>query len=253
MGFFGDVGNFFGTLLGGPGGPTTTQKQTGTQQQQQVQTGGQTSTSTVTPNLPGWYNQFLQGIPGMYAPFLSQLQQQMQTPLYGPQQQANFQQQLGQQYGQANQNLLSSLASRGALNSGAAAQAQTQLGLGQGQQLSNYLAQVPLLNRQAQAQAASQYGGALGNLQNFRIPFGQTTTGSDLQTQLANMFGQSTNQITQQQTGGLLNSLLGGALGTLFKLIGGGGGGVQNIPFDPSANPGWEAGAQSAPPYTGGI
>lgn len=227
-----------GSFCKGPKTTTTTQQQ-GQQTAQQQQSGTSAGQSTVTPNLPQWLTDFYQNIPGLYGNITGQLQSMAQQPLYGPRQQANFQQQLGQQYGQAQQNLLSNLASRGALNSGAGNIAQTQLALGQGQQLGNYLAQTPLLNAQYKQSVLGQLGNTTANAGNFRPPvIGQTTNDlqsfNDLMNSLQQMSSSGTQ--TQQTSGGLLQSLLGGLLGAglnmatggLSGVSSGGGGGLLN-------------------------
>lgn len=233
-------------MAGGPKTTTTdnsnSQSQS-TSQQQQAGVQNQYQFGSTTPNLPSWFSGLKQSIPGMYQPALGQLLQQGTGNLYGPQQQASFQQGLNSQYGNASQALQSQLASRGMLNSIAGNQAQTQLALGKGQQLGNYLAQVPMLNRQAQQSALGQYGNMLGNLQNLTIPYGQSTAQGGGSSYSSSGQGtqdttqQSQSQQVQQQSGGFLNSLLGGLLnaglgfatGGLSNILGGGQGGGGNM------------------------
>ena len=119
------------------------------------------NTSTTTPNLPGWYNNFLQSLVPQYQQQMSQAQ----TPLLGPQQQAQFQQGVNQNYNQQSQQLQSQLAKSGALDSGRAATQQTQLGLGKLGQINQYNASVPVQN----ATFSQQYGNQLlGQGMNFK-------------------------------------------------------------------------------------
>lgn len=245
-------------MAGGPKTTTTdnsnSQSQS-TSQQQQAGAQNQYQFGSTTPNLPSWFSGLKQSIPGMYQPALAQLLQQGTGTLYGPQQQASFQQGLNSQYGNANQALQSQLASRGMLNSIAGNQAQTQLALGKGQQFGNYLAQVPMLNRQAQQSALGQYGNMLGNLQNLTIPYGQSTAQGGGSSYSSSGQGtqdttqQSQSQQVQQQSGGLLNSLLGGLLNAGLGFATGGlsnilGGGSFMQPATQNTNP--------APNYTTG-
>lgn len=203
-------------------------KTTTTQQQQTAQTGNQTQTGattgfagsgtqnsstgntqqtqgsqgnfaqSTTPNLPAWYQSFLQSIPGQYSSLSATLNQNAQKPLVGPQQEANFQQDLGKTTNQMSQTLQSQLASQGALNSGRADQSQTQLALGEGQQLADYKAGVPLTNADYQTKQNTLLGQLLGQQQGFTSPvsaYGSTTSGNNQQTSITDilnqLFGQS--------------------------------------------------------------
>lgn len=242
------------------GGPTTTtrdnsqqnsnfnqnqqQQQAGySQQQNQQQVSG---TSAITPTMSAALANYYGSMPGQFGQITGPLGQMAQTPLYGQAQQANYQQDLNRQLGAAGQNLQSSLARSGALNSNRAADLQTQLGLGGIQQMQNYLAQVPLLNAQYKQGVLGQLGNTLTNFANWKSPtIGQTTNTSQLMNQLNSLLsgsqssGSATGQSqtdtsdtkTQQQSGGLLQSLLGGILnaglgiatGGLSNILGGGG------------------------------
>ncbi|MDE1766576.1 MAG: hypothetical protein KGI27_09960 [Thaumarchaeota archaeon] len=264
------------------GGPTTTttqnqqQNTTQNQQQQNATLGGSTGQTSVTPNLPSWLSNYYQGMPGQQQNLLAQAGAAAGKPLYGQQQQANYQQQLNQQLGQANQNLQSSLARSGALNSARAGQAQTGLALGGAQQMGNYLANVPLQNAQFQQQSLGQLGNMLTNAMNWKPPvIGQTTNQNQLYNQLLNSLSSGTSQsdtsgtTTQQTSGGLLQSLLGGVLnaglglatGGLSNMLGlgqqggGGGGGSQNdfVPYNQgnswnTQSPGYQGGPSYFPP-----
>jgi hypothetical protein len=143
------------------------------------------------------------------------LSQNASQPLYGPQQQAAFQNNLNQTQGQARQGLTSQLASQGALNSGRADQMQTQLALGGQNQLSNYLAQVPLQNAQYQQQNLQQLASALNGQANFNTPisaFGQTTSGNSSSQALSSLLSSLFN--SQQSTGGSQTNQTGQTSGT---------------------------------------
>jgi len=195
--------------------------------------------------MPGWLSQFYGGIPQQYAQLGQQMGQQGQSPLYGPAQQANFQQGLNQQYGAAQNNILSQLASRGALNSGRAAEVQTGLGLGEAAQMGNYMAQTPLLNAQFRQSALGQQGNLLANAAGYRPPVvGQQTAQSQTTQQIQDFINQvlgssqssgtSSGTQTQQQTGGLLQSLLGGLLNAGMGAL---TGGLGNMFGGQAANP----------------
>lgn len=254
------------------GGPTTTTKSTqdqNTQQQQTQQNQGFTGgTSTVTPNMPSWYQNFLQGMPQQFQGVQQKLQQQTQTPLYGAPQQANFQQQLNQNLGAAGNNIASKLASTGALNSNRYGQALTGLNTAGVQQMQDYLAKTPLLNAQFQQSALGQLANNTANMGNFKIPIGQTTTQQQIQDLVQQLSGSSQTQAssdtTQQTSGGLMQSLLGGLLGAgmsaltggLSNLINGGGGqggggGAPTQSVTPALLPTDPFSAMQAPPSLG--
>lgn len=244
-------------IFGGPKQTSTqnqTQSQTGTQSQQGTtatqSTGSQNGTQSgqqsqqgafsqsTTPNLPAWYQSFLSSIPGQFQGLAQTLQQNASTPLYGPQQQANFQNQLAHSQATAGQTLQSQLASSGALNSGRAAQMQTQLALGGQSQLSNYLSQVPQENAAYQTSQLGALSSLLGQQAGFTSPvsaFGSTTAGTNQSTSLSNLItqllsnnsatgqtssngtstsnGTSSGNTTQQTQPNILGGLLSGALG----------------------------------------
>lgn len=226
--------------LGGPKTTTTSnnQQQFNQQQQQagssqQQQQGLNLSQSSLTPTMPGYLANYYQSMPGQFNKLTGQLGQMAQSPLYGQAQQANYQQGLNQQLGAANQNLQSSLARSGALNSNRAADMQTQLALGGAQQMGNYMAQTPLLNAQYQQSVLGQLGNSLANFANWKPPvIGQQQSGLNASTQAGSgssqsagtSSGQSSSQgtQTQQQSGGLLQSLLGGIMNAGLGLATGG-------------------------------
>jgi hypothetical protein len=171
--------------------------------------------NTSTPNLPAWYSTFLQSLPGQYGQLQSQLTQNSQQPLYGPQQQAAFQQNLNQTQGAANQTLQSQLASQGALNSGRASQMDTQLALGGQNQLSNYLAQVPQLNAQNSLANTSQLGSLMNSMAGFTSPVSAYgTTQSGTQNSLSSLLNQLLGQNGSTSTGTAGSSSAGTSAGT---------------------------------------
>lgn len=223
----------------------TQQSQTSNQQTNTGHTTqSQMGTSVTNPDLPSWYSDFLSKLPAGYSSLYNQAGQGLKTPLYGPQQEANFREQVGRDVGASRQDLLSQLASSGALNSGRAGQAQTQLALGGVGKVSDYLTKVPLLNDQARQSALAQQLGVLNSASGFKIPYGSTTTNNQTSIQdiINQLFGSSTtdssgqtnstshsNQ-TEQTSGGLLNSVLAGLIqaglsfgtGGLSNILGGG-------------------------------
>lgn len=229
--------------------------QTG-QTQQTSQTQSQQTQSTM-PTMPSWLSSFYEQIPQQYQSAIGAQSRLVNTPLYGPAQQANFENQVNTQTNQANKNIQSQLAATGALNSTRAAQEDTALQLGKIAQNANYAAQIPLLNAQFQQGALGQLGNLIGNAGNFRPPvIGSTSTGNTSSQAISNLLSQILSQSnqggsaastsssggtqTQQQSGGLLDSLMGGLLGAglsmltggASSLFGGGGGGSSNTPFD---------------------
>lgn len=243
------------------GPPTTKTTSTNTSANQQSQTAnsnssvtGQTSgLSTTNPNLPDWYNQFLQTIPSQYQNLGAQYQG-LNKPLYGQQQEANFRQGLNQQTGQSMQTLIQQLAKSGALNSGRTATSLTGLNIAKNQNLNNYLTQTPLLNAQFKQANLGQQGSLLNSASQFKIPYGSTTTQDQASNQqslsdaFSQLFGNQSSSGTQTQTqsGGLFQSLLGGliqaglgaatsGLGSLGN-VGGSVGGQSPIPgYDPGS------------------
>ena len=207
------IGSAFGDLMGSaPTSQTTTGASSGTSSNTSSTSGGNTtgatSGSTTNPDLPSWYNTFIQSLPTQY----QQQMAQAQTPVLGAQQQANYIQGVNQSYGNAMQQQMSQMAKSGQLNSGTAAQAMTGLQQGKLGNINQYMANVPLQN----AQFSQQYGNQLlGQGMNFKAPYGQTSTGFNNAFQ--NYLGNSTssNQQQQQQQSTTKNSGSGlmGALG----------------------------------------
>lgn len=215
------------------GGATT--NTSGSNASTSTSTGSNTSLLQNTPNIPQWYSTFLGSLPGQFQGLSGMLTQNTQKPLYGPQQQANFQNNLNQTQGQNHQQLLSDLASRGALNSGRAATAETNLALGGQQQLSNYLTQVPQLNAQYQQQNSSQLLQLLGQMSGFTAPinaFGSTQTGNSTANNNVTQTGTNTGvgQTNPNIAGGLAAGGIGAILGGLQNAVGqqGGSGGLSS-------------------------
>jgi len=114
---------------------------------------------------------------------------QTQSPIYGQGQIANYLSNLNDLANRSIQSLQGNLARTGGLNSGALASGATQANLARMGQQSNFLANVPLMNRQAMLQGAQTYGG-LGNQLLSIAP--RTTT--------SNQFQQGTSTGYQKQT-----------------------------------------------------
>lgn len=171
-----------------------------------TQTGNTTGnfSQTSTPNLPSWYNTFLQQIPQQFGQLAQTFSQNAAKPLYGQQQQANFQNQLAGSQRASQQTLNSQLASQGALNSGRAGQMDTQLALGGQGELANYLAQVPGMNAQYQTQQLQGLQNATNGMAGFTSPinaYGATTSGQNSQQQLQNLISSILGTSNQNQTG----------------------------------------------------
>jgi hypothetical protein len=186
-------------------------------------TNGQTSSSgasntsanssnvnTSTPNLPGWYSSFLQGIPGQ----IGQAQYQASQPLLGPAQASQFQQGVNRQAGASINNLTQQLAKNGSLNSGALASGISGIQQGANQQIGAYNAQAPVTNQQ---NTNSLMSNLLGQSMNFKIPYGQTSTGQNYSNTFGNTFNQGYNSSsTNGQSYGVNSQGLGGVLGNSF-------------------------------------
>lgn len=263
-------------LFGGPvtstNGTSSSQTQ-GTNLTSQLGTNlGSNSTSfqnVTTPNLPSWYSTFLSSIPQQMQSLYSSVNQNAQKPLYGAPQQAAFQQNLNQTQGQGLQALNSQLASMGALNSGRAAQNQTQTFLNGQNQLSNYLANVPLLNSQNQLSQNQLLNSINGQAAGFTSPisaFGSTQTGNQtgLTQLLTSLLGSNTSNTSTsgggitngQTTPNVLGSLLTGGLGQLLtQLLGGGGAAVNPTAGGTTGatNPGDPSNVYGNPNSFGGI
>jgi hypothetical protein len=161
---------------------------------------------------------------------ISQGMNQSNQPLYGQAQQAQFLNNLNGLANSSIQSLQGQMARMGGGNSGAQAQGATDIGLNRASQFGNYLANVPLMNRQAQLQGAQTYGG-LGNQLMATAPRTQQTS----QTGQCSGFQQGTGSGYQQQTQnpsilsdiGQGLSIAGGFMGmpSFGGMFGGGGGG----------------------------
>lgn len=149
--------------------------------------------------------------------------QQTQSPLYGQGQIASYLSGLNNLANSSIQSLQSQLARAGALNSGRLSAGATDIGLNRANLASNFMANVPLMNRQAMLQGAQTFGG-LGNQLLSLAP----------RTSTSNQQGQSSGQSQQQtvQTPSILSDI-GQGLGIAGSLMGmpsfegilGGGGG----------------------------
>lgn len=124
---------------------------------------------------------------------ISQGMNQSNQPLYGQAQQAQFLNNLNSLANSSINSLQGQMARMGGGNSGALEQGANAIGLNKMSQFGNYLANVPLMNRQAQLQSAQTYGG-LGNSLMSVAPRTQFSS------QTGNQFSQGTgtNQTTQK-------------------------------------------------------
>jgi len=165
---------------------------------------------------------------------ISQGMNQSNQPLYGQAQQAQFLNNLNGLANSSIQSLQGQLARMGGGNSGALAQGATDIGLNKASQFGNYLANVPLMNRQAQLQGAQTYGG-LGNQLMGVAPRTQQTN----QTGQTSGFQQGTGTGQQQQTyNPSILSDIGQGLGIAGGIMGmpsfgglmGGGGDATSMP-----------------------
>lgn len=138
------------------------------------------------------------------------LSYQASQPLIGQPQIASYQAGLNTQTGAAQQQILSQLAKSGALNSGRASTALTGLQLGKMNNLSNYLANVPVVNQQNSMQNGLNVWNA-GN--NFKVPYG--TNYGNFSNSWNNAFNNNyaTNTNTSSQTQRNSGSGIFGALG----------------------------------------
>ncbi len=200
------------------GGATT--NTSGSNSSTSTSLGTNTSSTSTTPNIPQWYSTFLGSIPGQFQGLSAGLNQRAQQPLYGDRQQATFQTGLNQSQGALQQQLNSLLASQGALNSGRAAQMDTQLALGGQKQLADYLTQVPQLNAQNQQVNTSQLLQLLGQQTGFTSPisaFGTTQTGSSSAGN--SVVNTGTNTGVGQINPNILGALAGGGIDAILQAI----------------------------------
>ena len=197
-------------LFGGGQQKQTQQTQNTTQSGTQSQTGQ--STATTTPNL----SPLQQALIGMFTGGAADLYQQSQN--LSPYTQQGLQT-IGSQ-GNANRQTISNiLASRGLSYSPAAATPLTMNAYNIGNQQSQFLAGIPLLQRQLQQQSLDELMKSFGV-----IPTGQTNTGSTSGTTTSNMTSNMTG--TGTQSGNPMAGLFGGigaALPLAFPGIFGGG------------------------------
>lgn len=169
------------------------------------------------------------------------MQNQAQLPVYGQTQIAGYLNNLNQLTQGASNQLSQGLASRGALNSGALGAGLGNLQMNRLNNATNFTQQIPFLNQQAMNSNMAQANGLANN---FKAPYGSTTSGtSNFQNQgTTNTVGTGFNnsQSQQGQTGGLLGalgSLLQGPLSDLLKNLGksnpsaSGGSGVSGVNY----------------------
>lgn len=176
------VGGILSSLMGQQGNQSGTSNTNSTGSQSSSQQGQSTS----TPNEDPIFTFFRQSI----LPAIAQQYSEAQKPVYGDAQTSQYTQQANDVYNKAMQGVNDSAARRGTLNSGSTDAAATSLAQGRAGNISNYFAQIPFLNQQAQWGKTQDL---LGLATNFlgRSPLGQTTT--------SDQSGQS--QFQQNQTG----------------------------------------------------
>lgn len=211
-------------------GSTSTQKTN----QQQSQS-GQYANQQTPVQLP-WAAALQQSLVGPY----QQLLAGAEAPVYGQAQKADYLSNLNDLANNATKHLASTLAGRGALDSGALATGQSGIEQQRLGQASSFFQNLPFQEAQAHQQrlaAALGLGGQLSLL----APVGQDTSGT------SSSEGQSSGTTTTTQSPGL-GSMLGGLLGAgLSAFTGGlggslgsslfGGGGIGAGSFLPTYNP----------------
>lgn len=148
-------------------------------------------------SIGGFANKGLENFQNSLMSNINQGMNQSNQPLYGQAQQAQFLNNLNSLANSSINSLQGQMARMGAGNSGALAQGATDIGLNRSSQFGNYLANVPLMNRQAQLQSAQTYGG-LGNSLMSVAP--RTQFSSQSGTQQGNQFNQGTGTGYSKQT-----------------------------------------------------
>lgn len=173
--------------------------------------------------------------------------QQSNQPLYGQAQQANYLNNLNNLANTSIQSLQSQLARTGGVNSGAMASGATQIGLGRMGQQANYLANVPLMNRQAQLQGAQTYGG-LGNQLMGVAPKTDFTSGNQFQQGTQTGYQKQTYDPSIMSDIGQAVGIAGAAFGmpAIGGMMGGGappgmGAAAGNSAFGSWNSPSWQA------------
>ena len=175
------LGGIANTLLGS-GSQTTTASGNSSQSGSTSQSGTSNQTSGGTTagsqstnglsstdyNLSPQFQQMQNGIPAQW----SQMMYNASKPILGQNQQTAYMGQVNQGYNQSAQNLMQMLAKRGALSSGSAGSALSNLAVNKMGQQGQYLAQAPVQNQQysdAQQQAVMAQG------MGYKPMVGQTT------------------------------------------------------------------------------
>jgi hypothetical protein len=173
---------------------------------------------------------------GMFGKGMAQANQ----PLYGQAQVGSYLSNLNDLANSSIGNLRSNLARTGGINSGALSSGITGIDIARQGQAGNFMAQLPMLNRQAALQGAQTYGG-LGNQLLSLAP--RTTTQSGQSS------GQNRSQTVQDPS---MLSMIGQGLGIAGGFMGmpflggfGGGGGMNN---SSGFAPNWD---MSSAPWSG--
>lgn len=184
-------------------------------------------------NVGSFSNPLVQNFQNSLIPQLQSAFSQAQQPVYGQAQQAGFLNSLNELANSSINNLKSSLARSGALNSGRLASGITSIDTNKMGQASNFFSQIPFLNRQATMQALP---GLFGAANQFMSTAPRTAT--------------STNTGYSKQTyNPSIMSDIGQGLGIAGDIVGmpglggfmGGGGGGGAPMFDPSGLSGYGA------------
>jgi len=184
-------------------------------QNQTSQTNGSTTgvnSSTTNPLEPDYFSEFRKNLIPNFQAALTKAQQ----PVYGQAQEAQFSNNNNANTNNALANLRSVEASKGILDSGASANAESKILQGGAANLSNYQTSVPGLNSQAYF---ANTGGLLGLGSNFagRAPLEASTTGSQSGTT------SQTGSIHQTTDPSGFSDLLG-TIGGIAGIAGAGGG-----------------------------
>lgn len=197
---------------------------TGSQQQQF----GNTATST-----GGYSNPLAQNFQNNMFGFLNKGLAQANQPLYGQAQVGSYLNNLNDLANSSIASLRGQLARTGGLSGGGLASGATDIGLSRLRQQGNFLANLPLMNREASLESARTYGG-LGN----------QLLGLAPRTQRGTQQGESsgTSQSTTKQSPSILGEI-GQGLGIAGSLFGmpafgnlfGGGGGTSSAPAAPAS------------------
>jgi hypothetical protein len=207
------------SLLGGIGGSGNQ----GGLSQQQNQQSQSNQNSTMTPNEPGYAQQFRQGAMGD----INQAIAQAQTPVYGDAQKAGYLNSLNDLANASMTNLQQNMARSGALSSGRNAAGMSDILNNRNSQAAGFFSQIPFLNAQAKSQMLNPLLATQAGLAGH-APVGYNQTGQTNTTSQGN--------IQQQQQG---PGFLQGFLGNLGGVMGAGAGGTGPLANNPFTGNAW--------------